>query len=112
MRRYIEIHADDQGSELALYKKFIDRMLTAVIEGIWHNRDLRLVRLVGERDALGIFLENRNVRQHSGRKLAFTTYSKDKGTLASVEALPDGTSADGRKRLYTESWVNGVWFAQ
>ena len=109
---YVEIRANDQGLEPRLYKNFIDRMLTAVIEGIWNNRDLRLVRLVGEKDALGIFLENRNVRQYSGRRLAFTSYSKDKGTFIPVKVLHDGTHTVGRTRLYTQSWINGLWFAQ
>ncbi|KAK3176653.1 hypothetical protein OEA41_007976 [Lepraria neglecta] len=92
-------------------KLFIHEMIRAVLKGLRHGKALRLARLVGELHALGIFVGDRNDVQNSERIMAFTSFSKKKDKIVSIEVQHDGNSTYGLKRLYTRSWINGVYFA-
>lgn len=94
--------------------RFIIKMVEAVLQGIKNQKPLRLGRLDGEVNA--IFVCPSNEVQNSKPLMAFTSRSNGDGVdlekYVSIQVQHDGTSVDDAKRLYTHSWINGIWNAR
>ncbi|KAI4209992.1 MAG: hypothetical protein LQ351_007099 [Letrouitia transgressa] len=98
-RKYLEVRQS---------KSFIDMMLKAVLKALRLGKTLRLARLIGETDPSGVFLDDTRT---STRKMAFTSYSEEMDRVVSIEVQYKGGRSKGQEVLYTQSWMNGVYFA-
>ena len=89
------------------YHFFVDKMIEAVLRGMQQQRPLCLVRLVGDPEPRGIFVGT----GYMDPAMVFTGFWKEEEKYVSIEVqCQDGTN-DRPRRLYPQSWINGVWFA-
>jgi len=78
---------------------------------------LRFGRLVGGGDEFrALFIRGRDNNQTSNEPtLAFTSFSRgnqnDLPKFVSLEVRQDGITPSRLPRLYSLSWINGLWFA-
>ena len=103
----------DENGILSPSKSFTDKMIETVVQGVVDGRPLRLACLYGEVQPSAIFVSpSKEIGDHN-LPLAFTSWSNGGGTelekFVSLEVRHDGISIRGDKRLYTRSWINGIW---
>ncbi|KAI9764591.1 MAG: hypothetical protein M1840_008320 [Geoglossum simile] len=94
-------------SDRGTSKPFITENVSAVIDGLRQHKPLRLARIYGETEVLGIFVGGVS----KPATMCFTSYVAEDQKLVSIEVRHGGTLGDGRERLYARSWVNGAWFS-
>jgi hypothetical protein len=107
---------EDEGGIVSPSEPFIDKMIEAVVQGVLDDRPLRLARRYDATQPSAIFVSpSKEIRDHNP-PLAFTSWANGGGAelpkFVSLEVCHDGTSIQGAKRLYTRSWINGIWDAR
>jgi hypothetical protein len=104
---------DDEEGIVPPSKQFTDKMIEAVVQGVRDGRPLRLACLYGAVQPSAVFVgPSKEIGGHN-LPLAFTSWSNGRGTelekFVSLEVRHDGISIRDAKRLYTKSWINGIW---
>jgi len=105
----------DKKGILSPSKSLTDKMVEAVVQGVVNDRPLRLACRYGAVQPSAIFVSpSKEIGDHN-LPLAFTSWSNGGGTelekFVSLEVRHDGISICDAKRLYTRSWINGIWDA-
>lgn len=96
---------------------FQEQMVDALVVAVRQGKELRLARLLGEREPLGIFIcPSKKNWEVPIRPQVFTRWSKGKSQyhlpkFVSLLVQPDGTLNAGHSRVLTREWINGLWFA-
>ncbi|KAI9856046.1 MAG: hypothetical protein M1813_009266 [Trichoglossum hirsutum] len=107
--------SNDNGKNASWFK---DMMIKGLAEEVGRSGTVRLGRLVGDQSgrACAIFADRTHGAAQSDPAFVFTGWSPGReGHLAKFVSLgvrKDGTTADGRTRLITQSWLTGLWFAR
>jgi len=94
------------------------QMVNALLVTVNREQDLRLTHLQGKTEPSAIFI-NPSTRKRElfpAPAKVFTSWCKRKTNyhhlnFVSLLVQPDGTSNDGYRRMRTQEWINGLWFA-